>query len=30
LDRVMIDLLGDAYRWVGAWRSDGHDKLPEF
>jgi Transposase IS66 family len=27
---VMIDLLGDAYRWVGAWRSDGHDKLPEF
>ena len=26
----MIDLLGDAYRWVGAWRSDGHDKLPEF
>lgn len=25
-----IDLLGDVYRWVGAWRSDGHDKLPEF
>jgi hypothetical protein len=24
---VMIDLLGDAYRWVCVRRSDRHDKL---
>jgi transposase len=28
--QVMIDLLGDAYRWVVAWRRDGHRELPDF
>lgn len=27
---VMIDLLGDAYRWVAARRRDGHHELPDF
>ena len=27
---AMIDLLGDAHRWVAAWRGDGHRCLPEF
>lgn len=27
---VMIDLLGDAHRWVAAWKRDGHHELPEF
>jgi transposase len=27
---VMIDLLGDAHRWVAAWRRDGHHELPDF
>jgi transposase-like protein len=27
---AMIDLLGDAHRWVAAWRRDGHDGLPGF
>lgn len=26
----MIDLLGDAHRWVAAYRRDGHDRLPDF
>lgn len=26
----MIDLLGDAHRWVAAWRRDGHTELPDF
>jgi transposase len=26
----MIDLLGDAYRWAGAWHRKGHTRLPEF
>ena len=26
----MIDLLGDAYRWAGAWHREGHTQLPEF
>lgn len=26
----MIDLLGDAYRWVAAYRRDGHTCLPDF
>lgn len=26
----MIDLLGDAHRWVAAHRRDGHDRLPDF
>jgi transposase len=28
--QVMIDLLGDAHRWVAAWRRDGHTELPDF
>jgi transposase len=27
---VMTGLLGDAHRWVAAWRRDGHTELPEF
>src|SRR3982074_2995474 len=27
---AVINLLGDAHRWVGAWRRDGHDRLPNF
>ncbi len=27
---AVINLLGDAHRWVGAWRRDGHDRLPDF
>lgn len=27
---AFIDLLGDAYRWAGAWRKKGHPGLPEF
>jgi transposase-like protein len=26
----MIDLLGDAYRWAGAWQAKGHRRLPDF
>lgn len=26
----MTDLLGDAYRWAGAWHRDGHTALPDF
>ena len=26
----MIDLLGDAYRWAGAWNREGHTRLPDF
>jgi transposase len=26
----VINLLGDAHRWVGAWRRHGHDRLPDF
>jgi transposase len=26
----MIDLLGDAYRWAGAWQREGHLRLPQF
>ena len=26
----MIDLLGDAYRWAGAWQAKGHRHLPDF
>ena len=26
----MINLLGDAHRWVAAWRRDGHGRLPDF
>jgi transposase len=26
----MIDLLGDAHRWAGAWHRKGHTGLPEF
>jgi transposase len=26
----LVDLLGDAHRWVGHWRARGHDRLPEF
>ena len=26
----MIDLLGDAYRRVGAWQKKGHTRLPDF
>jgi transposase len=26
----LVDLLGDAYRWVGHWRGQGHHRLPEF
>lgn len=26
----MIDLLGDAYRWTGAWNRKGHTRLPDF
>lgn len=28
--QMMIDLLGDAHRWVAAWRRDGHTELPGF
>lgn len=27
---AVINLLGDAHRWAGAWRRDGHDRLPDF
>lgn len=27
---AVITLLGDAHRWVAAWRRDGHDRLPDF
>ena len=26
----VINLLGDAHRWVAAWRRDGHGRLPDF
>jgi hypothetical protein len=26
----MIDLVGDAHRWVGAWAKKGHTRLPDF
>lgn len=26
----VINLLGDAHRWVAAWRRGGHDRLPDF
>jgi transposase len=26
----LVDLLGDAYRWVGHWRDKGHRQLPGF
>jgi transposase len=26
----MINLLGDAYRWAGAWNRKGHTRLPDF
>lgn len=26
----MIDLIGDAYRWAGAWQREGHTRLPDF
>jgi transposase len=26
----LVNLLGDAHRWVSAWREQGHDRLPEF
>lgn len=26
----VTNLRGDAHRWVGAWRRDGHDRLPGF
>ena len=26
----LINLLGDAYRWVGHWREQGHHQLPQF
>jgi transposase len=28
--QAMIDLLGDAHRWVAAWKRDGYIRLPEF
>lgn len=27
---AFIDLLGDAYRWAGAWRKKGYTRLPDF
>jgi transposase len=26
----LVNLLGDAHRWVGHWREQGHHRLPEF
>jgi transposase len=26
----LVNLLGDAHRWVRAWRDRGHDRLPDF
>lgn len=26
----LVNLLGDAYRWVGHWRQRGHHRLPDF
>jgi transposase len=26
----LVDLLGDAHRWVGYWHGRGHDRLPQF
>jgi transposase len=27
---ALVTLLGDAHRWVAAWREQGHDRLPDF